>query len=92
MLALFGQCFVETGGRRSLLKLGDAVHVGDTVDVEPGAKLKLRMNDGSVIAVASGGRLRYRSAYTGHCKYGDDRGDREAVSHGRVPTAESERS
>jgi hypothetical protein len=57
VLALSGQCVVETIGRRNLLKLGDAVHVGDTVYVEAGAKLKLRMNDGSVIAVASGGRL-----------------------------------
>lgn len=57
VLALFGQCFVETGGRRQLLKPGDAVHIGDTLDVAAGAKLKLRMNDGSIIAVASGGRL-----------------------------------
>ena len=57
VLALFGQCVVETGSRRNPLKLGDAVHVGDTVYVEVGAKLKLRMTDGSVIAVASGGRL-----------------------------------
>jgi hypothetical protein len=36
VLALFGQCFVETAGRRDPLKLGDAVHVGDTVDVAAG--------------------------------------------------------
>jgi hypothetical protein len=57
VLALFGQCFVETGGRRNPLKLGDAVHVGDTLEVMAGAKLKLRMSDGSVIAVASGTRV-----------------------------------
>jgi len=57
VLALFGQCFVETAGRRDPLKLGDPVHVGDTLDVITGAKLKLRMNDGSVIAVASGTRV-----------------------------------
>jgi hypothetical protein len=57
VLASFGQCFVETAGRRNALRLGDAVHVGDTLDVSAGAKLKLRMNDGSVIAVASGSRL-----------------------------------
>jgi hypothetical protein len=57
VLALFGQCFVETGGRRKSLKVGDAVDVGDTLDVSVGAKLRLRMNDGSVIAIASGGRL-----------------------------------
>jgi hypothetical protein len=57
VLALFGQCFVETAGRRNALRPGDAVHVGDTLDVAPSAKLKLRMSDGSVIAVASGSRL-----------------------------------
>jgi hypothetical protein len=57
VLALFGQCFVETDGRRRPLKLGDGVHIGETLDVAPGAKLKLLMNDGSVIAIASGGRL-----------------------------------
>jgi hypothetical protein len=57
VLALFGQCFVETGGRRDPLKPGDPVHAGDTLDVAAGAKLKLRMNDGSVIAVASGSRV-----------------------------------
>jgi hypothetical protein len=57
VLALFGQCFVETAGRRNALRPGDAVHVGDILDVAPAAKLKLRMSDGSVIAVASGSRL-----------------------------------
>jgi hypothetical protein len=57
VLALVGQCFVETGGRRSPLRRGEPVHIGDTVEVAASAKLKLRMNDGSVIAVASGSRL-----------------------------------
>jgi hypothetical protein len=57
VLALLGQCFVETAGRRNPLKLGDPVYVGDTLDVTAGAKLKLRMSDGSVIAVASGTRV-----------------------------------
>jgi hypothetical protein len=57
VLALFGQCFLETTGRRDPLKPGDPVHAGDTLDVAAGAKLKLRMNDGSVIAVASGSRV-----------------------------------
>ena len=39
------------------LRLGDPVHIGDTIEVAASAKLKLRMNDGSVIAVASGSRL-----------------------------------
>jgi hypothetical protein len=57
VLALFGQCFVETAGRRDLVKPGDPVHAGDTLVVVAGAKLKLRMNDGSVISVASGSRV-----------------------------------
>ena len=57
VLALFGQCFATTAGRRNALKPGDAVHVGDILDVSAGAKLKLRMNDGSIIALASGSRL-----------------------------------
>jgi hypothetical protein len=68
VLTLFGQCFVETGGQRSPLKPGDAVRIGDAVDVGAGAKLKLRMNDGSVIGVASGSRLTiadYRVADSG---------------------------
>src|SRR6516162_8740449 len=54
VLALVGQCNVETAGRTNPLKPGDAVHVGDILDVAAGAKLKLRMSDGSIIAVASG--------------------------------------
>ena len=57
VLALFGQCSGETEGARRLLKPGDAVHVGETLEVAVGAKLKLRMNDGSIIAIASGSRL-----------------------------------
>jgi hypothetical protein len=57
VLAMGGQCFVEAGGQRTPLKIGDPVHVGDSVDVPEGAKLKLRMADGSVIAAASGSHL-----------------------------------
>jgi hypothetical protein len=57
VLAMGGQCFLEAGGQRTPLKLGDAVHVGDSVDVPDGAKLKLRMADGTVIAAASGSHL-----------------------------------
>jgi hypothetical protein len=57
VLAFSGQCFVEADGRRSPLKNGDAVNVGDTVDVPQGGKLRLRMKDGSVISAASGTRM-----------------------------------
>ncbi len=54
VLAVNGQCFVELSARRVALRPGDAVHVGDGVACPAGAKVKLRMSDGSVIAVAPG--------------------------------------
>jgi hypothetical protein len=57
VLALAGQCSVEAGGTHGLLAVGDPVHVGDTLDVPAGAKLKLRMEDGSVLSLASGSRI-----------------------------------
>ena len=57
VLALSGQCSGEIGGGKKPLKRGDAVHVGETLEVAAGAKLKLRMDDGSIIAIASEGRL-----------------------------------
>ena len=57
VIALAGSCTLVTGGQQQPLKAGDAVHVGDTLDVPVGAKLKLRMNDGSVLALASNSRI-----------------------------------
>ncbi len=57
VLAAKGQSFVDSGGKRSPLKVGDAVQVGDTVDVPDGAKLKLRMVDGSIISAAPGTKV-----------------------------------
>ena len=57
VLAMFGPCFGEVEGRKTALSLGDPVYIAETLDVAAGAKLRLRMNDGSVIAIASGGRL-----------------------------------
>jgi hypothetical protein len=57
VLALSGQCSAEAGGEKRPLKPGDAVHVGETLAVAAAAKLKLRMKDGSIIAIAAGGRL-----------------------------------
>jgi hypothetical protein len=71
VLALFGQCSGETEGARRLLKPGDAIHVGETLAVAAGAKLKLRMNDGSIIAIASGSRLTVTDYRVG--KGGDSR-------------------
>ncbi len=63
VVGLFGASFVESGGARSALKLGQPVQVGDTVDVPASGKLKLRMSDGSVVSVASGTRMTV-AAYT----------------------------
>jgi hypothetical protein len=57
VLAMFGQCTGETDGSAHTLSLGDPVYVMETVDVAAGAKLRLRMNDGSIISIASGTRL-----------------------------------
>jgi hypothetical protein len=57
VLAMGGQCFLQAGGQHTPLKIGDAVHVGDAVDVPEGAKLKLRMTDGTVIAASAGTHL-----------------------------------
>lgn len=57
VLIFNGNCFDESGGQRTQLKMGDTIHVGDVIDVPEGAKLKLRMIDGSVLALASGSRM-----------------------------------
>ena len=57
VLALYGQSFGESDGERKTLNLGDPVYVAETLDVAAGAKLRLRMNDGSIISIASGTRL-----------------------------------
>ena len=64
VLAAKGACAVESGGKKQPLKLGDAVQVGDVVDVPDGARLKLRMADGSVISAASGTRITIESYAT----------------------------
>jgi hypothetical protein len=57
VLAMFGPCFGETDGKKTALSLGDAVYITETLNVAAGAKLRLRMNDGSIISIASGTRL-----------------------------------
>jgi hypothetical protein len=72
VLALFGSSFVESGGRKQGLQLGSPVAVGDTVEVPAGAKLKLRMADGSIISVASGSHLTIADYNTGKDGKGRD--------------------
>jgi hypothetical protein len=57
VVGLNGQCLIERGGGSTPLKLGDPISVSDTVDVPPDGKLKLRMEDGSVISLASGTKM-----------------------------------
>jgi hypothetical protein len=57
VVGLSGQCFVDSGGARTALRLGQIVQVTDTVEVPDGGKLKLRMADGSVVSVAAGSRM-----------------------------------
>jgi hypothetical protein len=57
VLAMGGQCFLVAGDERSPIKVGDAVHVGDTLDVPASAKLKVRLDDGSIIAAGSSSKV-----------------------------------
>jgi hypothetical protein len=58
VLALRGVCLLDAHGQKSPLKPDDVVHVGDTIEVALGAKIKLRMVDGSVVAAGSGSVLK----------------------------------
>jgi hypothetical protein len=69
VIGLSGECFVTSGGAHTALRLGQPVQVGDTVDVPPQGKLKLRMADGSVVSVASGSQMtigKYATDAAGH--------------------------
>lgn len=57
VLAVSGNCFVEIAGQRSALKPQDPIHVGDTLVIADGAKLQMRMLDGSVVTAAAGTRM-----------------------------------
>jgi hypothetical protein len=63
VLALDGKSFVSTGGPHSELKIGDILHVGDQIEVSDGAKIRLRMADGSIVTAASGTSMKIE-AYT----------------------------
>ena len=63
VLAMGGQCFTIADGNRTELKPGDPVHVGDSIEVPEGAKIKIRLDDGSIIAAAPGSKVTI-SAFT----------------------------
>lgn len=58
VVGLAGQVFVDRSGQRYGLRLGDQVFVDDTFMVPGGCKVKLRMNDGSVLSLAENTTLR----------------------------------
>src|SRR3569832_2142945 len=61
VIGIGGDCFVVSGGSRAALRLGQAVQVGDILDVTVSAKLKLRMGDGSIVSLASGTQVTIRA-------------------------------
>ncbi len=65
VIAFRGRCFAVSGGRQRLLTIGAVVGVGDTVQTAAGARLKLRMSDGSIISVASGSEVMIRDYAVG---------------------------
>lgn len=58
VVGLAGQVFVDRSGQRSGLRLGDQIFVDDTFTVPAGARLRLRMNDGSLLSLAENTTLR----------------------------------
>src|SRR5204862_5592253 len=52
VVGLGGAVTVDRGGQRYSLGIGDPVYTDDTVQVAAGAKLKLRMSDGSILSLA----------------------------------------
>lgn len=57
VLTYDGECYVISGGKRTKLSMGDAVHVGDVLEIPNDGKLKLQMADGSVLSLAANSRL-----------------------------------
>jgi hypothetical protein len=58
VIGLSGQITVERGGQRYGLRIGDPVYTEDSFQVPGGSKLKLRMGDGSILALAPDTTLR----------------------------------
>jgi len=73
VLAIKGNCLAEPDKQATPLKVGDSVTVGETILTTDGAKLKLQMADGSVIAAGSNSRITIQS-------YGKDQAGKRDVS------------
>jgi hypothetical protein len=57
VLALSGAASIETNGQQRPVAMGDPVQVGNIIDVPQDSKVRLRMNDGSIITLAPGARM-----------------------------------
>jgi hypothetical protein len=69
VVGMRGQCTVERSGQSISLKLGDAIAGADTIVVPADGRLKVRLDEGSVISLASGTRMtltEYQVDATGH--------------------------
>jgi FecR protein len=54
VVGLGGLVTLDRAGQRTSPRLGDPVYVDDTLEVPQGAKLKLKMSDGSILSLAPG--------------------------------------
>ena len=86
VLAMGGQCFVLSGEERAPLKIGDRGPCRRPLDVPQGAKLKLRMDDGSIIAAAANSQVDDRDLRPGRrreARQQDRSRERPAARRGR---------
>jgi ferric-dicitrate binding protein FerR (iron transport regulator) len=57
VLAVSGAPTIETGSQQRAAAIGDTVEAGDAIVAPENTKVRLRMNDGSIVTVAPGTRL-----------------------------------
>lgn len=57
VLAMSGSAVIETGGQQRPAAVGAAVQPGDTITVPQNAKVRLHMNDGSIVTVAASSQM-----------------------------------
>jgi hypothetical protein len=69
VMAVKGEVFRESGGRREPAAKGAALEVGDAIVTEAGGKAKLLLNDGTIVSVGEKARLllaQYQGAANGY--------------------------
>ncbi len=81
VIALVGECSVESGGGHHALTTGAAIALGDTIAVAKEGRLKLRMMDGTVLSLAENTRM---TVETYAAKGSDSRDARINLSDGLV--------